>query len=66
MIIPVVRVRDRGTWMSVDDKYRKLLSVKDMPVSSFRVTPVEYKFVVETREDDFLDVRKKQSLLLTP
>ena len=66
MIIPVVRVRDRGTWMSVDDKYRKLLSVKDMPVSSFRVTLVEYKFVVETREDDFLDVRKKQSLLLTP
>ena len=52
--------------MSVDDKYRKLLSVKDMPVSSFRVTLVEYKFVVETREDDFLDVRKKQSLLLTP
>lgn len=52
--------------MSVDDKYRKLLSFKDMPVSSFRVTLVEYKFVVETREDDFLDVRKKQSLLLTP
>ena len=58
--IPVARVRDKGTWMSVDDDDGKSLFVEDMPVSSFRVISTEYKFVVETREDVVLVV------LLTP